>query len=385
MVACGAGPDPIASPDTSLPSGTTIPPSTTGPVPASGEGIAVALTTSAVQQPDGSVELCPPGTTGACPGILLDGEIGAELISGEGNPVVIQVDGHYDGRVLTPTSTPEAIDYPLFDEPEFDSLCPDLQGTTSVNPDEQLQTAIAAYVEQQPDYAEMWWDRETAVLTVWFKGEDVSVHQAAIADLAAGEPVCIAGGARFSQAELMEASNLIQGFRDSRGEPLATAGYGVGGLTNRIDLSVEEIDASTREALTELVGDRVMLYPFIELLEGDLTAMPEPVTVVEGDVDILTSNLRNAAGMAALGTFTVNYDPELNCVYFTEPSSTERVVPVWPFGYSATSDPMTVYDFDGAPIAVDGDQMELGGGNVGVGPLEGNTCGADSAWIISLF
>ncbi len=106
---------------------------------------------------------------------------------------------------------------------------------------------------------------------------------------------------------------------------------------------------------------------------------------MEGDVEILTSNVRNAGGMAALGYFTVNYDPAMNCIYFTEPSATERMVPVWPFGYSATSNPVTVYDFDGAATATEGDQLELGGGNVGVGPLEGNTCGADSAWIVSTF
>jgi hypothetical protein len=384
LAACGAGPDPIAGPNTT-PSATTIPPSTTAPVPTSGEGVAVTITASAVAQPDGSVELCPPGTTGACPGIILDGEIDPAMISTEGNPVVIQVTGLYDGSTLAPSTAPEAIEYPLLVEPEFDSRCPGLRGTPSVNPDERLQTAIGGYVEQQSDFVEMWWDRGTAVLTVWFKGEDVSAHQEAIDALAAGEPVCVAGGARFSQAELNEASNLIQGFRDSSGQPLATPGYSVGGLDNRINLFVEQIDAPTRDALTELVGDRVVIYPFIELLEDDLSTLPEPATVVAGDVDILTNSVRNAGGMAALGYFTVNYDPELNCIYFTEPGSTARIVPVWPFGYSATSDPVTVHDFDGAPIATEGDQMELGGGNVGVGPLEGNTCGANSAWIVSLF
>ncbi len=83
------------------------------------------------------------------------------------------------------------------------------------------------------------------------------------------------------------------------------------------------------------------------------------------------------------GSFTLNYDADMNCVYFSEPGSTDRIVPVWPFGYSATSDPMNLYDYDGGLVAVAGDQLELGGGNVGTGMVEGNTCGANSAWIVN--
>ncbi len=365
----------------SLDNGLTTPPTT----PPKAAGVAVTITATPVAQPDGSIELCPPGTTGACPGILHIGDLDPGLVSAAERATVVRVTGTYDGRTVTPSADPEVLAYPLLADPDFSSLCPGLRGTSSVNPDEDMQTAIAGYIERQSDFAEMWWDRESAILTVWFKGEDVASHQTAIETLANGEPVCVAGGAQFSQVELMEASDLIQDFRDSRGEPLATAGYAVGGLDNRINLSVEEIDSATRVALTDLVGDRVVIYPFIEMLDGDLSAMPAPVPVVEGDVDILTNNTRNAGGMAALGHFTLSYDPDLNCVYFGEANSTERIVPVWPFGYSATSEPLTIHDFDGAPIAVEGDQLELGGGNVGVGHLEGNTCDATSAWIVSGF
>jgi hypothetical protein len=387
VAACGAGPDPTANPGTTEPP-STLPasPSTTAPaqIPTT-DGVAVIVTATPVEQPDGSVELCPPGRSGPCPGIALAGEIDHEMLTTEGTPTVVQVSGVYDGRSLTPSSDPIAIDYPPIAEPDFSSLCPDLHGTASVNPDEDLQTSIGTYIEQQPDFAEMWWDRESAILTIWFKGEDVKAHRTAIESLAEGEPVCVAGGADFSLAELLEASNLIQSFRDSRGQPLATGGYGVGGLENRIDLAVEEIDVATRIALTELVGERVVLYPFIELIEADLSALPPPKPAIEGDVDILTSDVRNAGGMAALGHFTLSYDLDLNCVYFGDPGSDERIVPVWPFGYSATNDPMTVYDYDGNPVAGEGDEIELGGGNVGLSGIEGETCGATSSWIVSSF
>lgn len=382
LIACGAGPPLFA--DTSTPPSTTPASSFTDPTTtANAAGVSVTVTATAVAQPDGSVELCPPGTTAACPGIVFEGDLDPSLISNEGNPVVIQVTGNYDGRALTPSSDPTAFDYPLLAELEYDSLCPELQGTASVNPDEQLQTAIATYVEQQPDFVEMWWDRERAILTVWFKGADVTVHQDAIDALADGEPVCVAGGARFSQAELVEASNAIQGFRDSRGLPLATPGYGVGGLSNRIDLFVEELDSDTRAALMELVGDRVVLYPFIELMRDELTAMPEHVPAVPGDVDILTSNIRTAGGMDALGQFTVEYDLDLNCVYFMDEFDGSRIVPVWPFGYSATGDPLTLYDYDGSAVARAGDQLELGGGGGDIEFIDGNTCDATGAWIVS--
>lgn len=44
---------------------------------------------------------------------------------------------------------------------------------------------------------------------------------------------------------------------------------------------------------------------------------------------------------------------------------------------------MTVYDYDGNPLAGEGDTLELGGSFVGVELIEGNTCGADGAWIVN--
>jgi hypothetical protein len=366
----------MASPSTTTSSNTTL-------TTVDGTAVRVTVTATAVSQPDGSVELCLPGMAGACPGILLDGAIDPQLIASEGHPIVIQVTGVYDGRRLIPESEPTLIDYALLAESDFASLCPDLRGSPSVNSPEDLTAALDRYTSSQPDYAAMWWDSDSSVLTVWFKGDDVSVQKGAIEALADGEPVCVAGGARFSQAELAEAAELINQFRDSRGEPLRTAGFGYGGRSDQISLSVDEIDAATRTALADLIGDRVVLYPYVELLDEDLSALPPPVPAVPGDVDILTSPIRAGGGMEALGSFILNYDPELKCLYFSEPGSNDRIVPVWPFGYSATSDPMSLYDYDGNVVAVAGEALELGGGNVGTGLVEGNICGASSTWIVN--
>jgi hypothetical protein len=321
--------------------------------------------------------------TGACPGIILRGDLPEAIAASGSQAIVIEVTGFYDGKELAPTSDPVVVDYPPMAESDFSSLCPDLRGTPSINPSVELETEIGAYVTTAPDYAATWWDRESSILTVWFATDDVSAQQQAIADIAGDEPVCVAGGARYSEAELLEASQLLNEIRDTRGLPIATMGYGVGGLSNRIDLPLEELDPGTRAAIAEQVGDRVVLYPFMETIDAPLTDLPAPVPAVDGDVEILTSRIRVAGGMDALGQFTLKYDPDLNCVYFAEGADSDRTVPVWPFGYSATSDPMTVYDYDGGLVASGGDQLELGGGNVEAGFVDGNTCGADSAWIVN--
>jgi hypothetical protein len=383
VAACGE-PGPGATTTLSPEPTTTLAsiPTTTDAVEA---GVEVMVTASAVRQPDGSIELCPPGMTAACPGIILVGEIDPALLATDEETRYVRVSGRYDGHSLQPSSAPVAFEYGPASTGDFASLCPDLRGTPSVNPDDALTQAVTDYAMSQPDYAALWWDRERAVLTVWFKGEDVSAHQTAIADLAGEEPVCVVGGATYSEAELMEAAQLLDDFADSRGLPLATFGYGVGGLSNRIDLPLEEIDAETRSALADLVGDRVVPFPYIEMVNAPLSDLPDPILAVEGDVDILTSRVRTGGGMDALGRFEVLYDPDLNCVYFSgsEEGDAGRTVPVWPFGYSATSSPFIVYDYDGAAVAGEGDTVELGGGFVGTDHIDGDTCGADGAWIVN--
>ncbi|MDP9145756.1 MAG: hypothetical protein M3N43_13880, partial [Actinomycetota bacterium] len=271
-------------------------------------------------------------------------------------------------------------------------LCGDLEGTPSLNPNHPQLEAVDEYARSHPDIAASWWDRESQVFTVWFKGDDVSEQQAAIAELAGGEPVCVVGGARFSLAELMEAAELLVGFTDSRDLPIATLGfafgtmsYSVGGPSNRVSLPLDELDAETREALADRTGDRVAPYPYIEMLDDPLGELPEPVLVVEGDVEILNSRVRESGGMAALAIAELHFDPALNCVYISGRDEDDggRSVPVWPFGYAATSSPMTVYDYDGIPVASDGDPIDLGGGGVGLDFIEGNACGADGAWIVN--
>ncbi len=393
LAACGAAPvgtnttgtEPTTVATTGLSDGSTVGTTwVTPPIASNDDGVAVLVTATPVLQDDGSIELCPPGYAGPCPGIALEGDAGSVVTSAEDGPVVVQVIGWYDGSRLLAAAEPAVADFPPLEEVTFDSLCPDLQGTPSVNPDEGLTERVNEYAMRQPDYAALWWDAKSSTITVWLKG-DASAHQVAIAEIAGDEPVCVAGGARFSEAELLEAMDLLGGFVDSRGLPLPTSGYGVMGTQNFIDVTVDEIDTATRASLADLVGERVNLYAFVETLDVPLSGLPAPVPTVAGDVDILTDRIRLSGGMDALGTFELRYDPDLNCVYFTgtEDGDGGRTVPVWPFGFSATRSPMTVYDFDAVPVAAEGDTLELGGGFVGAQSVDGNPCGAESAWIVS--
>ena len=338
------------------------------------------MTATPIESGDG-IELCPPGMTGRCPGVVLAGELDPELLVGRDEyPPVIEIRGVYDGRQVVPTDDPQIKEsYPPFGPSDFASLCPGLQG--SAGPETHVE-AINSYVHTVPeDFAGMWWDQESAVMTVWFVGDEIEVHHAAIAAAVPDQKVCVAGGARFSEAELMEAMDALNAF----GTRITTSGYGINTLSNRIELSIQEVDTALRQEITEAVGERVMLFPYMDVMEVTLDELPPPIPVVPGNVELLTSRLRYGGGMDALGRFVLAYDADLNCIYFesNESGAGGRTVPVWPFGYSAINDPVEIYDYDGEFIAGQGTILELAGGFVEADFIDGNGCGAESAWIVN--
>jgi hypothetical protein len=213
-------------------------------------------------------------------------------------------------------------------------------------------------------------------------GDDVAIHRTALAAAAGEEGICVAGGARYTERELGEAMEDLRNVVDSRGEPLTTPGYGTNTIANRIDMFVDVLDPKTRQAVSDAVGDRVVLSAYIELIDRSLADLPDPVPVVEGNIDILTSSFRMAGGMDALGRFVVRYDSDSNCLFFEEEGG-GRTVPVWPFGYTARNDPVAVYDYDGRFVVGEGETLEVGGGFVEAGFVEGNACGATGAWIVN--
>ncbi|MDH3307857.1 MAG: hypothetical protein OEO77_10105 [Acidimicrobiia bacterium] len=107
-----------------------------------------------------------------------------------------------------------------------------------------------------------------------------------------------------------------------------------------------------------------------------------PVAPVGTQVELLTGPM---SGMEALGTFVLEYDASLNCVYFVEednngePGTGGRVVIVWPPGYTAIAigDKVSVFDAAGALAARTGVPFEMAGGG---GPYNGVYCDAIGAW-----
>ena len=59
-----------------------------------------------------------------------------------------------------------------------------------------------------------------------------------------------------------------------------------------------------------------------------------------------------------------------------------RTAPVWPFGYTAASNPLRIYDQDGVLVAREGDVIQMGGGFVEY-VTDQELCGAAGAWIMS--
>ena len=103
----------------------------------------------------------------------------------------------------------------------------------------------------------------------------------------------------------------------------------------------------------------------------------------EGGVEILTSSPE--VSMTALGSFVLQYDEELNCLYHDEPSNNGepgtggRIVIVWPDGYSAVerNGEVDVLDASGGVVATTGAEFQLGGGMV----AGESHCDAIGAWV----
>jgi hypothetical protein len=150
-------------------------------------------------------------------------------------------------------------------------------------------------------------------------------------------------------------------------------------VRNQVVYEAEAIDAETLAQLAREAGDCIRVVAFIELTQHRLAQMP--VASARGDVALVTAKTRSGEGMAALGFFSVQYDPELRCVYLQDRAG-KRLLPIWPFGYFATSSPFAVFDYDGNAIGEPGATLEFGGGEVDVQHIATpNTCGAKAAWV----
>lgn len=82
---------------------------------------------------------------------------------------------------------------------------------------------------------------------------------------------------------------------------------------------------------------------------------------------------------SALGGGVLRFDAERGCVYLERRDRT-RVLPQWPEGYHARSDPVRVYDAADALVAEEGKVVTFGGGFHDPAKLAfgTETCGVDT-------
>ena len=299
------------------------------------EGSVLVKVTGSVQVGAGGIQEICAGQDETCAGIALAGNVDAP----DTDPAMLQVTGWYDGAQLLVVDS-EIPDPLPFADSDFSTPCKGLQGKTSVNPPDDPMNAVAAYTETIPD-------RFAGII-----GHDF-------------------------QSRLFDVIDL---------EQTATWGSSVGVLTNRVEVMMEYLDGDLRSRIESEFGTAVEIFAFIEILDGTIADLPDQKPVRPGDVELPTQPNRAGGGMEALGTFELRFDADLGCVYFpgdeSDAGSNGRTVPVWPFGYTAASNPLRIYDQDGVLVAREGDVIQMGGGFVEY-VTDQELCGASGAWIMS--
>jgi hypothetical protein len=339
--------------------------------------VAVAITGTPARTADGRLELCPPGLGGDCAGVPVDGALDLPA-----DATVVRVEGWYDGASLVPTGPAVPTGFPGSTTVDYTTPCEEMRdGAFRDNPRADVADAVAAYVAAIPDrYAGTWWDHANGVLTVWMVGDVDGADRVTLEALS--DEICVVGGASYSEAELLTVFDDLPPLLDEYG--VRWSGMSLDTLANRVGVYAEEVDRAVLAAIDARFGDRVSVGAFLEMTEGSLADLPGAVAARPGTIALVTSDLRAGAGMSALGTFPLQYDTDLGCVYLGDPD--ERVLPVWPFGYTADGSPVVVYDQDGTEVAREGDVLEMGGGFGSVATYSASDrCGADEAWIVNPF
>jgi hypothetical protein len=362
------------------PSHDDAPPAPPKPPPDTASKVTAArvIVTGVLLRRGAEIEICPGESVAPCPGIRVQGKVEDAWLSDNEKISVWRLSGSFDGTTLVldapaqPTTSTS--------EPNFKNGCPELQKPKkgAVNPDLELMRTVERLVQEAGErVAGSWWDRERQTMVISVTGDPSGLRQSA-AKLAPGARICVQGQARNSEAELERKRAKADEILRKHG--VVWSGSGGDVTRNEIVYDAEAIDPATLAELARETGDAIRVVAFIELLEHGLEQMPMPAA--RGDLALATKKSRSAGGMAALGQFKVRYDRVQRCVYFD--ANEERMLPVWPFGYWATSSPLVIYDYDGNVVAKEGDAIELGGGMVDIEHAGAdNSCGAKQAWITS--
>jgi predicted small lipoprotein YifL len=336
-------------PSTLVASTASTPVSSTAPV----KTVDVTVTGVVGWNPDGTAELCPYADV--CFGILLASDVDS-LLEGRWAEAV----GTFDGRQLELSGDVREVDAPpLMSFGPLPPRCPPLASSSLPGP--EATAAAERYLDTVRDvFAGAWLD-DTGVMTYWFVGDDVDAHQAALAGAFGDASVCVVGGARWSRVQLADVAEEI--FVDWGVAHMRLAG-GVDEIDNVVDVHARLLDSDLRRSM-ERYGENVRVTAYIEIVNATIDDFPGIAPVVDGDLALLTQRDGGRNGEEAGVAFTLRYDEQLSCVYGEAEGfdgARHRVLPVWPDGYTAMTDPVTVYDFDGLPVAVEGERYAGGGG-----------------------
>ena len=395
LVACGDEPEQVTSAGTdttqidvtsaittTVPATTVAEPvDTAAPTSTPVGPVRVAITGVPLVASDGTVELCPYAAD-ECFGIVVAGGLDRAL-AGE----AVRIVGAYDGVSITPSAgtEPEVVDSPWDYDRDYSTPCEGMSNPMLSPADQTTYEAIAGYLDTVSEaLAGVWIDQATQVMNYWFVGDEAAtdVHRRAIEELAGDTDVCVIGGARYSEAELMELQERVWALAQARG--ITSAGSSTDTLSNAVFATFHVVDPALRTEVEEF-SDAIRVHAFIELLDEPLDALPPHRAPVEGTVEILTQPDGGRGGMDALGTFTLRWDSALGCHYLE--AGAERYAGVWPDGYAATGEPFTLYDFDGDVVATEGDTIETGGGFADItgSSYDGAPalCGANGLWIVT--
>lgn len=338
------------------------------------------VVTGVLAQRQGETEICPGASLGPCAGIRVRGALDDRWVSRADAITVWRLTGKFDGSSLVLEGPAEPTTYAP--RPDYRNPCPHYQDAVpgrsiEGNPDQRQSDTLQSFLSAFPErLAAQWWDAERQTMVVWVTGDAAPLQQR-FRQQAPSARVCFKGQARFSEREL----EVLRAKADAvlTRHQVRWSSSSIDVLTNQV---VYEADAIHSHSLSELARETdgaVRVIAFIESPVTPLAELPKPPR--RGDVELLTSPVRSGASMQALGRFSLHYDATLHCVYLADGEG-KRLLPVWPFGYFATSVPLQVFDFDGSPVAGGGALVEFAGGHVDLQHVRtSNTCGASSAWI----
>jgi hypothetical protein len=344
-------------------------PSTSEPEP---EGALVAVV-GVVHEERGALEVCEAGTE--CAGEIVTGVELRDLPGGaDGISDRVRLTGRYDGRTLTVTEPVESAGPSAVDTIALPVPCPEPEGGWP----QRFPTdpgALDAYIAAHRDeFAGRW--NAPGVPVLAFTG-DADAHAAAIAAVW-DAAVCVTG-LRFSEDHIMAAyEELVVHAQWPSG---TLRGAGVDTVDNVLRIDFWRTDQATLDAIEQGWGDAVEVHAFLVVLDRPVTELPAAPPPGPDEIPIVTADQPSSVSMDALGTFTLHYDADGDCIFFTPVGADDvRVQPIWPYGTRALRDPVRIVDADGGLVLRDGDTFSVGGGEVGP-PREEPICGATSTWV----